>query len=117
MLSLSVLLLIGCCIPMVILFKRRTGQSVRWIVFASTLVVFGVLCERYVIVIPGLTHPPEILPGMEIIGAGLQEGITSYTFSFAEIIQALGVFSVIGFLFVWGLKTFKLLPTEARWHA
>ena len=33
---------------------------------------------------------------------------------FAELVQALGVFGVIGFLFVWGLRTFKLLPTEAR---
>ena len=27
---------------------------------------------------------------------------------------ALGVFGVIGFMFIWGLKIFKLLPTEAR---
>ena len=83
-------------------------------VIASAMVVFGVLCERYVIVIPGLTHPPEMFPGMELIGPGLREGIVDYTVSFAEIIQALGVLGAIGFLFMWGLKTFKLLPTEAR---
>ena len=56
---------------MCILFNRRTGKSIPWIVFASVLVVFGVLCERYVIVLPGLTHPPELFPGMEIVGSGL----------------------------------------------
>jgi hypothetical protein len=51
---------------------------------------------------------------MEVVGSGPPEGVAPYTVSFAEVIQALGVFGVIGFLFVWGLKTFKLLPTEAR---
>lgn len=111
------LILLGCVIPMVILFRRRTGQSVRWVVFASALVVFGVLCERYVIVLPGLTHPPDLFPGMEVTGSGAVEGITGYSVSAVEVVQALGVFGAIGFLFLWGLKAFKLLPTEARTHA
>jgi Ni/Fe-hydrogenase subunit HybB-like protein len=99
---------------MFILFRKKTGQSVRWVVFASALVVFGVLCERYVIVLPGLTHPPEIFPGMEIIQSVVEEGIAVYRVSVLEILQALGVLGVIGFLFGWGLKYMKLLPTEAR---
>jgi molybdopterin-containing oxidoreductase family membrane subunit len=108
------LILIGCCIPMLILFHRRTGKSIPWVVFASILVVFGVLCERYVIVIPGLTNPPDLFPGMEITASGVDEGIAGYSVSFVEVVQALGVLGVIGFLFLWGLKAFKLLPTEAR---
>ncbi|MFH1688253.1 MAG: NrfD/PsrC family molybdoenzyme membrane anchor subunit [bacterium] len=108
------LMIIGLGIPMFILFRKKTGRSVKWIVIASSLVVFGVLCERYVIVLPGLTHPPEMFPGMEITQSLLQEGIAAYTVSFAEVLQALGVFGVIGFLFVVGLRVFKLLPTEAR---
>jgi molybdopterin-containing oxidoreductase family membrane subunit len=107
------LIIVGCFIPMFILF-RKTGKSIRWIVFASVLVVFGVLCERYVIVLPGLTHPPDMFPGMEITTSEVMEGIAGYSVSFAEVIQALGVLGVVGFLFVWGLKVFKLLPTEAR---
>jgi molybdopterin-containing oxidoreductase family membrane subunit len=108
------LMIVGLFIPMFILFRRKTGTTIRWIVIASCLVVFGVLCERYVIVLPGLTHPPELFPGMEVVGSALEEGVVSYTISFAEVLQALGVFGVIGFLFVFGLRTFKLLPTEAR---
>jgi molybdopterin-containing oxidoreductase family membrane subunit len=108
------LIFIGCVIPMIILFRRKTGKSVRWIVIASVLVVFGVLCERYVIVLPGLTHPPDLFPGMVVTGEVIEEGIAGYTVSIAEILQALGVFGVIGFLFIWGLRIFKLLPTEAR---
>jgi Ni/Fe-hydrogenase subunit HybB-like protein len=108
------LIILGLIVPMVILFNSRTGKSIRWVVIASALVVFGVLCERYVIVIPGLTHPPDLFPGMELVGPGLREGIVDYSVSIAEIVQALGVLGAIGFLFLWGLKTFKLLPTEAR---
>jgi molybdopterin-containing oxidoreductase family membrane subunit len=108
------LMFVGLIIPMFLLFYRRTGKSIRWIVVASMLVVFGVLCERYVIVLPGLTHPPDLFPGMQIISSAINEGITSYSVSFAEILQALGVLGVIGFLLTWGLRTFKLLPTEAR---
>jgi molybdopterin-containing oxidoreductase family membrane subunit len=107
-------LIVGCFLPMFILFKRRTGQSVRWVVFASVLVVFGVLCERYVIVIPGLTNPPHLFPGMHISGSVVDEGVAAYSVSGIEVVQALGVLGVIGFLFVWGLKVFRLLPTEAR---
>jgi len=108
------LMIIGCGIPITILFNRRTGKSIRWIVLASALVVFGVLCERYVIVLPGLTHPPELFPSMEITASVVQEGIASYTVSLAEILQALGVMGAIGFLFAWGLRALPLLPTEAR---
>jgi len=108
------LIFIGCVIPMFILFKQKTGKSIHWIVLASSLVIFGVLCERYVIVIPGLTHPAELFPGMKIVESVVQEGIATYAISFIEILQALGVFGVIGFLFGLGLRIFKLLPTEAR---
>lgn len=107
------LILIGLVMPMFILF-RKTGRQIKWIVIASGMVVFGILCERYVIVFPGLTHPPDMFPGMEIVAPGLMEGVARYHTSGLEILQALGVFGVIGFLFVMGLKVFKLLPTEAR---
>lgn len=108
------LILLGCVVPMWILFHRRTGKSVPWIVFASSLVIFGVLCERYVIVIPGLIHPPELFPGMEVAGTVLDEGAVTYSVSIHEVFQALGVFGTIGLLFALGLKYLKLLPTEAR---
>jgi Ni/Fe-hydrogenase subunit HybB-like protein len=108
------LILIGCCIPMFIFFRSKTGTSVRWVFFASFLVVFGILCERYVIVLPGLMHPPHMFAGMRIVGSSAAEGIVSYSISFVEVLQALGVLGVIGFFFLWGLKIFKLLPREAR---
>jgi len=108
------LIIIGCFIPMFILFRKKTGSSIRWVVFAAVLVVFGVLCERYVIVLPGLMHAPEMFPGMQVTGSPIPEGYVSYSVSLPEILQALGVFGVVGFMFAAGLRIFKLLPHEAR---
>ena len=108
------LIVTGSLIPALLLFRRRTGTAVPWIVFSSVLVVIGVLCERYLIVIPGLEHPPDLFPGMDVTGRALEEGIVTYAMSIFEILQALGVLSVIGIMFVLGLKYLPLLPTEAR---
>jgi molybdopterin-containing oxidoreductase family membrane subunit len=108
------LITIGCVVPAVLLFVRRTGTSVRWTVFASVLVVVGVLFERFLIVIPGLIHPPELFPGWEVTDGVLWEGVASYSISPLEILQTLGVIGAIGFAFVIGLKVMPLAPTEAR---
>ncbi len=105
---------IGCIAPAIILLHKKRAQSIRWIVTASSLVVFGVLCERYVIVIPGQTNPPELFPGMEITSSPLDEGFVHYSISFYEVLQALGVIGIIGLMFLLGLKWLQLAPTEAR---
>ncbi len=109
------LIITGLFVPMIILFNKKTGKSIKWIVLASSLVIFGILCERYVIVIPGLTHPPELFSGMEITHSAVQEGIASYRISMVEVLQAIGVFGIVGFMFGLGLKVLKLLPDEARY--
>ena len=107
------LVLAGSIIPAVLLFSPRTSRSIPWIVVASVMVVFGVFCERYLIVIPGQTHPPELLPGMEIVSA-FQEGIVTYSVSIHEVFQAVGVAAIVGFAFVAGLRLMRLLPKEAK---
>ena len=78
------------------------------------LVVIGVLCERYIIVIPGQTNPPHLFPGMTITQSDLAAGFVDYTISVPELLQALGVFGLIGVLFLLGLKYLRFAPTEAR---
>jgi len=107
-------IIIGSILPALILFNRNTGQSIPWIAFSAVLTVFGVLCERYLIVIPGFTHPPDLFPNMEITSSALNEGIVAYSISLYEVLQALGVLGIIGFLFVLGLRLFRMLPTEAK---
>ncbi|MFH1754850.1 MAG: NrfD/PsrC family molybdoenzyme membrane anchor subunit, partial [Candidatus Latescibacterota bacterium] len=108
------LIFVGSVIPALLLFNRKRSQSVRWIIFAAVLVVIGVICERYLIVLPGQEHPPNLFPGMEVTSKFLQEGFVRYKISLYEIFQALGVFSFIAMMFVLGLKYLPLLPTEAK---
>jgi len=108
------LIIFGCVIPAILLFIRRTGTSVPWVVFSSALVVVGVLFERFLIVIPGLIHPPELFPGWEVSGTVVWEGVVNYSISFYEVLQALGVLGIIGFAFLMGLKFLPLAPTEAK---
>jgi molybdopterin-containing oxidoreductase family membrane subunit len=104
----------GSIVPAILLFARRTGTSIGWICFSATLVVIGVLCERFLIVIPGLIHPPDLFPGMEVTGTVLSEGVMQYSISFLEILQTLGVIGIIGFAFMVGLKVMPLAPVEAK---
>ncbi len=108
------LVVLGSVVPAILLFIRRTGTSIPWLIFSSTLVVIGIFCERILIVLPGLVHPPEILPGMEIASSVWDEGIASYSVTFYEVLQALGVLAFVGLAFILGLKLLRLLPKEAR---
>jgi len=108
------MVLVGAVVPTTILFGRKSGDSIPWVAAAAVMVVAGVLCERYLIVIPGLSHPPDLVPGWRITQSAVEEGIVGYCPTSYEVVQALGVVALIGLTFIWGLKLLKLLPTEAK---
>jgi Ni/Fe-hydrogenase subunit HybB-like protein len=108
------LVLLGTLVPAIILFSRKLSSRIGFIAFSAVLVVVGVFCERYLIVVPGLAHPPDLLPGWKIVASSVEEGVVSYAASRYEILQALGVAALIALLFLWGLKLLKLLPREAK---
>jgi Ni/Fe-hydrogenase subunit HybB-like protein len=108
------LVLVGTIIPAALLFGRKTGNAIQWVAFSAVLVVFGILCERYLIVIPGLSHAPDLIPGWKIAHSPIEEGIVNYFPSIYEVVQSLGVIALIGLMFIWGIKLLKLVPTEAR---
>jgi Ni/Fe-hydrogenase subunit HybB-like protein len=107
------MVLLGSAVPLVLLLGKK-GKSVPWVVLSAVLVILGVFCERYLIVIPGLIHPPDLFPGMTVRGTVLNEGVATYSIAFYEILQALGILSFIGLGLLLGLKLLRLLPTEAR---
>lgn len=111
------LVIVGTVIPAALLFRRKSGDSIRWIAIAAVMVVVGILCERFLIVIPGLTHPPDLIPGWEITQSPIEEGIVHYCPSIYEVLQSLGVIALMGLLFIWGLRMLRLLPTEATGRA
>ena len=111
------MVLVGAIVPATILFMRKSGDSIRWVAASAVMVVVGVLCERFLIVIPGLSHPPDLVPGWKITQSAVEEGIVSYCPTVFELLQSLGVIALIGLKFIWGIKLLKLLPAEANSYA
>jgi molybdopterin-containing oxidoreductase family membrane subunit len=103
----------GIVIPFIILVSPRTKDSIKMINVAAVLHVAGVLCERYIIVIPGQTHPAEILPNMTVESAALYGDELTYSISHLEVFQALGIAAIVAIAFILGLKLFPMLPTQA----
>jgi molybdopterin-containing oxidoreductase family membrane subunit len=103
----------GIVVPALILFTPGTKNSIKMINVAAVLHVIGVLCERYIIVIPGQLHPADILPNMNVESVALDGAIVSYSISFLEVVQALGVAAIVAIAFVLGLRIFAMLPTKA----
>ncbi len=106
------LIFMGVVVPAVILFSPAKN-SIKMINVAAILHVIGVLCERYIIVIPGQTHPAEILPNMHVESAALYSEEVGYSISFLETVQALGIAAIVAVTFVLGLRIFAMLPTKA----
>lgn len=103
-------ILIGGIAPVYILLRKNTQTP--GIVFASALVLFGVLCECWLLVLPGLTFQPDLFQGWKIVeeSGGGSESIAGYSMSFPELAQALGIIGLVGLLFLWGMKFLKLVP-------
>jgi molybdopterin-containing oxidoreductase family membrane subunit len=106
------LMFMGVFIPAVILFSPAKN-SIKMINVAAILHVIGVLCERYIIVVPGQTHPADILPNMQVESAALLTEKVGYSISFLEAVQALGIAAMVAIAFVLGLRIFAMLPTKA----
>jgi molybdopterin-containing oxidoreductase family membrane subunit len=104
---------LGIVIPALILFSPGTRNSIKMINVAAILHVIGVLCERYIIVIPGQLHPADILPNMNVESVALDGAIVGYSISFLEVVQALGVAAIVAIAFMLGLRIFAMLPTKA----
>ncbi len=104
---------LGIVVPALILFTPATKNSIKMINVAAILHVIGVLCERYIIVIPGQLHPADILPNMNVESVALDGAVVSYSISFLEVVQALGVAAIVAIAFVLGLRIFAMLPTQA----
>jgi molybdopterin-containing oxidoreductase family membrane subunit len=104
---------LGILIPAVILFNPGTKNSIKMINIAAVLHMLGVLCERYIIVIPGQTHPADLLPNMNVESVALDGAYVGYSISLIEVIQALGIAAIVAVTFILGLKLFAMLPTKA----
>ncbi|OQP60152.1 hypothetical protein A3860_34290 [Niastella vici] len=96
----------GLVIPVIMLSIKKLRQSIRWVVFASLLVLLGALINRYLIVTPNMLHP--FIPIQHA-----QPGFTIYNPTVIE--WTITASSLAGFVLLI-ILLFKLFPVITMWE-
>ncbi len=106
---------LGGIVPIFLLLYKRTRDNLKWILTAGGLHVFGILCERMLIILPGQMLPINILPGYTMSSAFADGKIATYLPSGWEWMQLIGIFGFVVFVYLMGLRMLPLLPVEGRY--
>lgn len=96
-------------LPLFLLLYPQTRKSIKGVLAAALLIVIGIFGERFVLVIPGMASPLPFYPGKI---EGYWGKVGSFPFVPAECLMSLGVFALMGLLFLFGLKYLELLPAD-----
>lgn len=96
-------------VPLIILFHPRWGSSINGIATASVSVVVGIFFERYYLVIPGAAYPMPFYPGHI---EGVYGAVGIFAIQWAEMGLSLGIFALLGLMFIIGLKYLETLPLK-----
>jgi Ni/Fe-hydrogenase subunit HybB-like protein len=102
---------VGCAyiLPLIILIHPRWSKTLKGVLGAAFLVVIGIFGERFALVVPGTAQPLPLYPG-HIEGTWGMAG--TFVPSPVEMMISVGVFALMGLIFIWGLKNLELLPVS-----
>lgn len=89
---------LGALVPIIIVFNKKTGESINWLLFSAILVVIGIIGVRFNIVVPS-----QIVP----VFPGFPEG--NYYPTFNEWMVSIGIAGIGLLMFTAGDQ---LLPLE-----
>ena len=101
--------LMGSLIPLAILFSPK-ATSRKWTATAASLIVFGGICQVYVIIIGGQTYPLVLFPGMEVTSSFYDGVIYRYLNSFPELALGLGGIGLVMAIVMLAVKVLPFLP-------
>jgi len=108
-------ILVGCLLPLGIIYHPSLGATRGGIIAASTLVVLGGLATVYVIVIGGQAFPMAMFPGKTIVASGFFDGVNGqpmlYSPSLPEFLLGLGGIALVLMLTFIGIRVLRFLPT------
>ena len=105
------ILQVGCAylLPLLILVHPKYSKSLNGVMVAAFSVVIGIFGERFALVIPGTAYPLPFYPG-KIEGIWGMAG--TFPITPIESFMSLGIFTLMGLLFLVGLKNLELLPVD-----
>jgi Ni/Fe-hydrogenase subunit HybB-like protein len=102
-------LFIAYVIPLVILLHPKWGKSITGIAIACVLNVVGIFGERMAIIFPGLSETQHIYQDHIVGWFGTPAG---FPITPTETLISVGIFALLGLLYVLGLKYLNLVPGE-----
>jgi len=108
-LQIGLVVIIPLAILLILPRFNQKLRSIKWIFIASLSVVVGVFFERFFLVIPQAAFPQQYYPGHI---EGIWGTVGTFAFTPVEMLISLGIFTMVGLLFLLGLKFLKALPEK-----
>jgi Ni/Fe-hydrogenase subunit HybB-like protein len=107
-------ILVGCLVPLGIVYHPVLGKDRTWIAAASGMVILGGLATIYVIIIGGQAYPLQMFPGQTILESGFFDGVNGaaawYSPSIPEILLGLGGVAVALLITAVGVRVLQFMP-------
>jgi len=103
-------IIIGCLIPLALLFIKPMSESRGMITLAASLVIIGGLAQLYVIVIGGQAYPLILFPGMEESSSFFDGVVAAYVPSIFEILLGIGGTCLALVIVTVGIAVLEFLP-------
>ncbi|NTU64880.1 MAG: polysulfide reductase NrfD, partial [Chloroflexi bacterium] len=100
-------IVLGGLVPAVILLNRRLRHNDRAVILALSLIVMGVVVNRWNVTLSGLVAPPEWSPG--VLGSVVA---ASYAPTWVEVAVSLGILAYALLAFTLGVKYLPLFRTS-----
>ena len=86
----GVQIILGCLIPLALIFIKPMSQCRNCLTIASLLVIVGGLAQLYVIIIGGQAYPLDMFPGYEVSSSFFDGVVAEYSPSVWEILLGIG---------------------------
>ncbi len=106
----GVQIILGCLIPLALVFIKPMSQCRNCLTIASLLVIIGGLAQLYVIIIGGQAYPLEMFPGHEVSSSFYDGVVTEYTPSIWEILLGIGGTCIALLVVTVGVAVLDFLP-------
>lgn len=106
----GVQIILGCLIPLALIFIKPMSQCRNCLTIASILVIIGGLAQIYVIIIGGQAYPLVLFPGMEESSSFYDGVVAEYTPSIWEILLGIGGTCIALLVVTVGVAVLDFLP-------
>ncbi len=103
-------MVIGCLIPLALIFIKPMSQSRAMISLAAILVIVGGIAQLYVIIIGGQAYPLILFPGMEVSSSFYDGVVAEYAPSIFEILLGIGGICLSLVIVAVGIAVLEFLP-------